>query len=171
MSKNSILIFVLVGLVVFLFIVSKINSANLATNKTNTKTTTVTPQNPVYDRAIDINDVVTDPAVYKDLNLTLEGKINDWVTKNTFSFTPVKSSFTNSGKTLPVINRNNFRLPQDTPEKELALGEVANIKVTGRIVIFDRASIEAQWKIDLDDKLVDKWNKTPVILAENIEKL
>lgn len=172
MSKNTILIFTLIGLVVFLFIVSKIGPPIIKSNTgPTTKSNPVSVQNPPTDRTIDINDVVTDPAVYSDLTLTLEGRINDWVTKNVFTYTPIKSSFANSGKTLPVINRNNFKLPDDTPESDLALGEVANIRVTGKIIIFDRASLEQEWGVDLDDKLIDKWNKTPVILADTIEKI
>jgi hypothetical protein len=77
----------------------------------------------------------------------------------------------NSGKSLPVINRNNFKLPSETPESDLALGEVANVKVTGKIVIFNRASLEKEWEVDLNDKMLDKWNKTPVILTDKIEKI
>lgn len=172
MSKNSILIVVLVGLMFLVFVASRISQP---LNKTNTKPESEANQaplvKPTLDRAIDINDVVTDPAVYSDLTLTLEGKINNWVTKNAFTFTPVKSSFASSGKTLPVINRFNFKLPEDTPESDLALGEVANIRVTGKIVIFDRATLEQEWKVDLDDKEFNRWNKSPVIIVNTIEKI
>jgi hypothetical protein len=176
MSKNAILGVLLLGLVILMFVLSRSDLAStIKTNKSNAKTSTnsnpVPTQKPALDRTIDINDVVTDPVVYSDLTLTLEGKINNWVTKNVYTFTPAKSGFGSSGKSLPVITKDNYKLPEDTYEKDLALGEIAVIRVTGKIVIFNRAELEQVWGIDLNDKELDRWNKTPVILVDKLEKL
>lgn len=166
MSKDTILVFTLIGLVVFLFILGKVGGPAL-----KPATTTATTQTSTSDRTIDINDVINDPPVYSDLTLTLPGRITDWVTKNTFVISPIQNGFGGGGRSLPLINKADFKLPDETPDDEIALGEVANIKVTGKIVIFDRATIEQEWGIDLDDKQVDRWNKTPVMLVDTIEKL
>jgi hypothetical protein len=171
MSKNVLLAVVLAGLIIFALLFSK---SNLLPNK---KTAVVPAQNSTttekipLNRTIDINDVVADPVVYKDLTLTLDGRINNWVTKYAYTITGAKSSFGSSGKSLPIITRGNYQLPEFTPESRLALGEIANVRVTGLIVIFDRATLEQEWNVDLDDKQVDRWNKTPVMLLDKIEKL
>ena len=171
MSKNVLLAVILLGLIVFAFIFSR-NS--ISTNKkvavVPAQTTTETESIPL-NRTIDINDVIVDPLVYKDLTLTLDGRINNWVTKYAYTITGAKSSFGSSGKSLPIITRGYYQLPDLTPESDLALGEVANIRVTGLIVILDRATLEKEWDMDLDDKQIDRWNKTPVMLLEKIEKI
>lgn len=169
MPKNAIIILLII-LGIGMFIYLAVNTG-LSTLKERTRQNK-DPNTPASssDRSITVDKVVENPAVFSDLTVTLEGRITDWSTKQSFSISTAKRNFS-GGRTLPILTRNQFKLPDDTPQSELALGETADVKVTGKIVIFDRGAIEDEWGVDLFDKELDRWNKTPVMLAEKVEKL
>lgn len=161
MKNLLVTLVIVIGVIAFLFMLVKfgVNTVNIKTAAPN-----------VTDRTIDLTDINRDPLVYQDLTLTLTGHIGDWSTKKAFIMGPISTQFLSGDSTL-VIAKNNFNLPDNTPVSDLALGEVANVKVSGQIKIPTRDQLVQYLGIDPYSQVIGRWQNHPIILADKIEKI
>lgn len=144
------------------------------------------PQNAVAEaidteKNIAVEDIVNDPIVYDGLTVEVESEITDWNTKKSFSlFKNTQGGVFNSdrGARLIVIHKSNFKLPADTKDSEVGLGETLAVHIRGKVVILSKVELERALDIDLDspefkldDSALEDWELGPVLLSESVEKL
>ncbi len=163
---GTVLLAMLIGLVlfgVFLFAgtFSKQANAQETGSATNTSELQVAENQPIT-----INKVLSTPVVYKDLQLTLEGQIVGWVTKNAIIVTEAGEK--NGGKKLLVITSEKFRLPGDVPASEVALGENVNVEFTGTAGILSINEGDTNWGDEDEFRELSRWRNTPVIFATSV---
>lgn len=183
MGKREILITigVILFIVVFvvLFILSRITpNTNMNANR-NTRNTTanVTPGAEVKKEIISVNNIVTDPLVYDGLDVEVESKVVDWVTKRVFTVGSSGGFLSSGGKRLIVVGRDNFKLPKDTTGTELGLGETVNVHLKGRVRIMNKEELGTLMGIDLegtdiklDDGNTDSWSEGSVLILQSVER-
>lgn len=180
MGKREILITVgvILFIVVFvvLFILSRI-TPNTNTNR-NTRNTTAntTPGVAIKKEIISVNNIVTDPLVYDGLDVEVESKVADWVTKRVFTVGSSGGFLSGGGKRLIVVGRNNFKLPKDTTGTELGLGETVNVHLKGRVRIMNKEELGILMGVDLegtdiklDDGNTDNWREGSVLILQSVE--
>lgn len=132
-------------------------------------------------------DVVGDPLVYDGLTIEVEAPISDWVTKKAFTVsTGQRSGILRGGNLseLLIITKGPISLPKDADGKELGLGELVNVRITGRSRIMSKIELarelgirveeddfdESDIRLD-DNKRIINWKEGSVVIAERIEKL
>lgn len=162
MKNILVILLVVLGVITFVYMALRMGASTFGVK------TPVTPAGP--DRTIDITDIVTHPVVYSDLTLTINGHIVDWVTKNSFAISPQTTQFI-SGQNLLIIAKGNFKLPDSVALTDLALGEVANVKVTGMVKVLTREELITYLNVDKNSQIVGRWQNQPVMLADKIEKI
>lgn len=128
------------------------------------------PSNQVAEseRGVTIEDITTDPVVYRGLVVEVGGSITDWNTKRAFVLSS-RSGLGLSNDVL-VIRREEFDLPRRTPQGQLALGEEADVIVRGRVRVFDTVAVERELGVNLIDDEYSAWNNRAVVLSESIQK-
>lgn len=185
MGRREILITVgvilFIVLFVVLFILSRItpstttnrNTKNNTTNSTSTKNTTPL----VKKEIISVNNIVTDPLVYDGLDVEVESKVVDWVTKRVFTVGSSGGFLSNSGKRLLVVGRDDFKLPKDTKGTELGLGETVSVHLKGRVRIMNKEELGTLMGVDLegtdiklDDGNTDSWREGSVLILQSVER-
>lgn len=120
------------------------------------------------EEIIDVQDIIENPTVFKDLTVTVDGPVVSWVTKRAFTIGASEGVLV--GSDLLVIRRDEFRVPEETPREELALGEEKEIQVTGQVEIFNIARFEQAWGVDLIDEELDVYEERAVIIADSVEE-
>lgn len=115
---------------------------------------------------ITIDKVLSTPVVYKDLQLTLDGQIVGWVTKNAIVVSQVGEK--NSGNKLLVISDKRFGLPSDVPATDVALGENVNVSFTGTVRILRIKTGDTSLGDEDEMRELMKWNNKPVIFANSV---
>jgi hypothetical protein len=169
MFKNLIVVvLVVLGAGMFLYMLFRTGGAIFKNLSPAAKKTAATPT-IAPTRTITVDYVASHPAVFSDLTMTLDGRITDWRTKRAFLLGPIRTSFV-GGSSLPVISKNEFKLPEASTKEEISLGESADIKAKGQIKIFDPAAVSAEWGVELG-KEVENWKGRPVMLLESYEKI
>ncbi len=184
MGKREIIITigVILFIVVFvvLFILSRITpNTNTNRNTRNTTNTTakLTPGVEVKKEIISVNDIVTDPLVYDGLEVEVESRVVDWVTKRVFTVGSSGGFLSSGGKRLIVVGRDNFKLPKDTTGTELGLGETVSVHLKGRVRIMNKEELGTLMGVDLegtdiklDDGNTDSWREGSVLILQSVEK-
>lgn len=181
-GKTRIVVIALVIIAVFLAIVFLIRGIASIANRTSSKPKTSTTASgsaiitPIYVNPSNINK---DPLVYDGLNVVVDARISDWITKKIFALSAGSNSFFGgtSGQ-LVVISDEAFPLHKNSSEQGLGLGETVNVRVKGRVRIVNKAEFERITGISLDgedikldDNSVSRWKEGPVILLDSVEKL
>jgi hypothetical protein len=180
-EKGQGIVAVIVGiiiLIVVIFIISRIvrwirgDTVSPATSPTPTIAETRDTE------VITINDVVQDPDIYAGLQLTLSGRLDNWVTRHSFVLESTEGGLFGSSNRILVVRREPFNLPRDTPVEQLALGENPQLSITGVIGQLKVAELEQEWGEDLvvdldfrggtDD--LDDFEDQVVIFASSIQK-
>ncbi len=115
---------------------------------------------------VTINKVISTPVVYKDLQLTLDGQIVGWVTKNAIAVSQVGEK--NSSNKLLVISDKRFGLPSDVPATDVALGENVNVSFTGTVRILRLKAGDTSLGDEDEMRELMKWNNKPVIFANSV---
>ncbi len=185
MGKREILITVgvILFIVVFviLFVLSRITPStttnrNTGNNTTNTTSAKTTPA--VKKEIISVTNIVTDPLVYDGLDVEVQSKVVDWVTKRVFTVGSSGGFLSNGGKRLIVVGRDNFKLPKDTTGTELGLGETVNVHLKGRVRIMDKEELGTLMGVDLegtdiklDDGNTDSWREGSVLILQSVERI
>ena len=163
---GGILLVLIIGFVIFGAFLLTGSISSMVNAQEPTDTAIHAEQQVATNDPITINKVLGTPVVYKDLQLTLDGKIVGWVTKNAIIVSEVGEK--NSGNKLLVISDKKFSLPNDVPASDVALGENVNVSFTGTVRIL---------KINKDDKSLgdedemrelSKWNNKPVVFANSV---
>lgn len=181
MGKREIIITigVILFIVVFvvLFILSRI-TPNTTTNR-NTRNTTAntTPGAVAKKEIISVTNIVTDPLVYDGLDVEVESRVTDWVTKRVFTVGTSGGFLSGGGgKRLIVVGRDNFKLPIDTTGTELGLGETVNVHLKGRVRIMNKEELGILMGVDLegtdiklDDGNTDNWREGSVLILQSVE--
>lgn len=117
---------------------------------------------------VDVEDIVEDPVVFTGLTVDVEGPVIDWVTKRAFVICGNEGFLAGNG--LLVIRPEQFTLPEEADDDELALGEETTVFVRGDIRIFNREELEQAWQVDFPDEELDVWNEQPVVIAETVQR-
>ena len=165
---GAVLLVLVVGVVIFGAFLLAGSVSNLAHAQEPSETTAVAEQSVATNEPITINKVVSTPVVYKDLQITLDGKIVGWVTKNAIIVSEVGEK--TSGKKLLVISNQKFRLPNDVPASDVALGENVNVSFTGTVGILKINDGDTSLGDEDEMKELKKWNKYPVIFATSVSQ-
>lgn len=163
----ALIIFVIIF--VALLVLSRIQPRN------DTKRAETAPV--VVKQTVDATDVIDDPLVYDGLRVTVEAPISDWVTKKSFTLS-TGGGLLNANKQLLVVRKQPFKLPKDTAEKEVGLGETVNVRIKGRVRIVNRQELGIFLGLDiegedikLDDNNIANWREGSILLADTVEKL
>lgn len=115
---------------------------------------------------ITINKVLDTPVVYKDLQITFDGQIVGWVTKNAIVVSEVGEK--NSGHKLLVISDKKFGLPNDVPASDVALGENVNVSFAGTVRILRINNDDKSLGDEDEMRELSKWNNLPVVFANSV---
>lgn len=83
-------------------------------------------------QTVSIKDIADAPVVFMDETFTLEGTISKWISKRAFNMTD--KGF--SGRSILVVNQNNFPNPETVETSVLALGDKVPVKVRGTIRVY-----------------------------------
>lgn len=163
---GGLLLVTIIGIVIFGAFVLAGSISSIVHAQEPTATAIPAAQQVAKNDPITINKVLSTPVVYKDLQLTLDGQVVGWVTKNAIVVSEVGEK--NSGNKLLVISDKKFGLPSDVPATDVALGENVNVSFTGTVRIL---------RINKDDKSLGdedemrelmKWNNKPVIFVDSV---
>lgn len=182
MGRREILITVgvILFIVVFvvLFILSRV-TPNTSSNRTKNTQNTTAKITPVVNRGlVSVNNIVNDPLVYDGLQVEVDSKIVDWITKRSFTVGSSGGFFSSGGKRLLVVGGTNFKLPKDTKGNEVGLGETVSVHLKGRVRIMDKEELSELMGIDLDgtdikldDGNTETWREGSVFILESVNKL
>lgn len=176
MITIGVILFIIVFVV--LFILSRVTPSTNTNKNNNTKTTNTTNSTKVINKEIiSVNNIVTDPLVYDGLDVEVESRVADWVTKRVFTVGSSGGFLSGGGKRLIVVGRDNFKLPKDTTGTELGLGETVNVHLKGRVRIMNKEELGILMGIDLegtdiqlDDGNTDNWREGSVLILQSVEK-
>jgi hypothetical protein len=138
----------------------------------------------VNENVIPVNQIVTDPYVYDGLRVEVEAKITDWVNKRAFTIGNAGGFLGAPGGELLIIREDAYRLPKDTEDPNVALGDTDTVHVKGRVRVMTREEVqralgldfeddqENRWddRIEFDDNRIYGWDKRVVILASSVQK-
>ncbi|MBI4098345.1 MAG: hypothetical protein HY426_04900 [Candidatus Levybacteria bacterium] len=167
LATIALIIFVIIF--VALFVLSRIQP------RTDTKKADAAPA--VVKQTVDAADVIDDPLVYDGLRVTVEAPISDWVTKKSFTLS-TGGGILNANKQLLVVRKQAFKLPKDSAEKEVGLGETVSVRIKGRVRIVSREELSIFLGLDvegedikLDDNNIANWAEGSILLADSVEKL
>jgi hypothetical protein len=174
-SKALIAIILLVSITIFIAIFISVGSSGKKSPTPVNKPVIAVAPKPL----VAINDIVGTPIVYNGLNVESESQITGWVTKKSFMVTAGATGFFGGGgKSLLVIARDDFTLPQVTSVDKLGLGEKASIHMKGRVVIVNITQLQdylgEDFKSDefkLDPYRLSSWTFGPVLLLDSVAKL
>ncbi len=179
MITVGVILFIIVFVV--LFILSRItpstNTARNNSNKTANTTNSTNTAKVINKEIISVNNIVTDPLVYDGLDVEIESRVSDWVTKRVFTVGSSGGFLSGGGKRLIVVGRDNFKLPKDTKGTELGLGETVNVHLKGRVRIMNKEELGILMGVDLegtdiqlDDGNTDNWREGSVLILQSVEK-
>jgi hypothetical protein len=186
MGQRSIII--AIALIIFavilgvLFVVSRLRSGG------NDNTEPDVPVVSEESNTIRVTDVVNDPNVYNGITIEVQAPVTDWITKRTFlvSNTAETGGLFNSTRNeyLLAYRDRDFRLPTDTPDTGLALGETGDVKIKGKVRIVTAKELaellgvgynEEEGRIEdanliLDDYEIEDWVRGSIIIIDSVEK-
>lgn len=120
---------------------------------------------PPEEQGVTIAEIIKDPAVYEGLTVTIDGSIQDWVTKNAF----VVAQPGTTG--LLVIAESDFPNPENVAQEELALGDNSKIEAQGRVVVMTQEEIEQRLQGTVNESFTFAPNQQPVLLSNQITKI
>lgn len=173
MGTKSLL--AIIGLVIFIVvfgILLVIKGVQSNAKKQEVKNTVV------VNNTVNVTDIVRAPLVYKDLTVNVNSQIGTWTTKNSFFLTSSSGTFGSQGAQLLAIREAQFRLPQDTPADQIALGQLSKVAIKGRVKVVTKTELEAILGYNFDgpefilgNNSLKTWQVGPVLLIENIVKL
>jgi hypothetical protein len=123
-------------------------------------------QSVVSNEPITINKIISTPVVYKNLQLTLDGKVVTWVTKN--AFTVSEEGEKNSSKKLLVISSQKFGQPANVPATDVAIGESVNVTFTGTAGILKIQDKDTNFGDEDEVRELRRFNDNPVIFATSV---
>lgn len=175
MGQKSILISIVV--IIFAVIFAVLFILSRATTPTRTQNAQAKAE-LAPKTTVNAQDVISDPLVYDGLNVEIDTRITDWVTKKVFTVNAGSGGLLGRQGQLLVISKNTFTLPKDTPKGGIGLGETVEVKLKGRVRIMDRVELERAMGIDLDgedikldDNNIDNWDEDSVLLLTSVEKI
>ena len=163
---GGLLVVTIIGIVIFGAFVLAGSISSIAHAQEPAATAIGATQQAAANDPITINKVLSTPVVYKDLQLSLDGKIVGWVTKNAIVVSEVGEK--NSGKKLLVISDKRFGLPSDVPASDVALGENVGVSFTGTVSILRINKGDKSLGDEDEMRELMKWNNKPVIFAYSV---
>lgn len=166
----GLIIFTIILAVVFVFVrISRGQNSNQKSEET------VTQEEP--RDVVSVEDIVTDPMVYNNYSLEVDSEVSGWATNKSFYFSAtIGGGFAGGAKrSLIVIAKEPFDLPQDPNDDKLGLGEISKVTVKGKIQVLDEAQLESALGVDFDDPNnvlyddnLEDWTIGPVLFADEI---
>ncbi len=163
---GGILLVSIVGILIFGVFMLAGSIPSIVHAQEPTATAIPATQQAAANDPITINKVINTPVVYKDLQLTLDGQIVGWVTKNAIVVSEVGDK--NSGHKLLVISDKKFGLPSDVPASDVALGENVNVSFTGTVRILRINNDDKSLGDEDEMRELSKWNNLPVVFANSV---
>ncbi len=182
-SRTRLIVIALVSIAVVLAVIFLIRGIlSLANRKApNTQTTTSKTVAKITPLTVDAASINKDPLVYDGLDVEVNSRVSDWITKKIFALSAGSSGglFGRTGGQLVVVSKNVFPLHQNSAEQGLGLGELVSVHVKGRVVIMDRVELGRVIGTDLDNKdlqlddnsILSSWKEGPVLLLDSVEEL
>ena len=163
---GAVLLVLIIGFVIFGAFLLTGSVSSFANAQEPSETAVAAELQVETNEQITINKVLGTPVVYKDLEVTLDGKIVSWVTKNAIVVSEVSEK--NSVKKLLLICDQKFRLPDDVPASDIALGENVNVSFTGTVGILKIGEGDTSLGDEIELRELRKWNNKPVIFANSV---
>lgn len=177
MGQKSILISIAVIIFVVIFAVVFILSRATSTGRKDQKADTA-QKSEATRVLVSAPDVINDPLVYDGLTVEVEAPITDWVTKRSFTVNASGRGLLGVPGQLLVVSKTPFKLPKDTKDTEVGLGETVQVHLKGRVRIVSRAELTRVLGLDvdgedikLDDNNIDNWKEGSILLLTSVEKL
>jgi len=120
------------------------------------------------------------PIVFENLKVVVEADIAAWVTKNSFTLLVSRSNnlfAPSTTRQLWIIFGDDFKLPSESEEGKLALGDIKKVRVTGFTRTLDRSAVERVLGNGLDDpklfldnnKIATDWGYGILLIGESVE--
>lgn len=117
--------------------------------------------------SITVQKIIDDPQVYENVQVTVVGEIEDWVSKKAFRLDGDQPL----GEGLLVIARDDFPNPDTVPVGTLALGDVVRVEVSGTVRSFSRDELERTFATELEDEIFANYENEPVLVLETARQL
>ncbi len=136
--------------------------------------TTVAPQlqGQSPSAVLSIAAVTQDFNIFLDKTVSLRGSLSEWVTDRSFTISDVQSGWLPStSQGILVLSSNQFDVPLQTPDDQIALGEKPQVFVRGPIQIFNADEFANQFNLRLEDRNeLEAYDGRAVIVAEQLQK-
>lgn len=175
-QKSTILA---VGLIIFavilviLFIISRvIGSPRSEQNRVETTT------QQSAENLVPVSKIINDPVVYNGYNLSVETQISGWTTNKSFYFSAQDTGLLGGGARglLLAIAGEPYKLPQDSDDDKLGLGENAQVIAKGTIRILNKEELQTALGVNLEDPkvtlnndVIANWSLGPVLMLDSVE--
>ena len=126
----------------------------------------------VVERVVVVESIIEDPVVFDGLTVEVRNQVSDWVSKKSFRLGKPAGFLGSTSDGLLVIRDKDFKLPGNSSEKELALGEEGSrVLVKGKVRILTREQVAEMLGVDLEKTDIGRFKETPVIIAEKVERI
>lgn len=124
------------------------------------------------ERVVMVEDIIEDPIVFEGLNVEVTNQVSDWISKNAFKLGRPGGLFGAPAQGLLVIREEDFKLPKNSSENEIALGEEGSrVLVRGTVRIMSREQVQEALEVDLEKTDIGTFEETTVLVANRVERL
>jgi hypothetical protein len=103
---------------------------------------------------VEVVDIINDPMVYNGVNLEIDSEITGWATNRAFYFSATFGGGFGGGqkRSLLVVAKEPFTLPQDPNDDKVGLGETTKVKSKGKIEVMNEEQLEKTLGVYFYDK-------------------